>query len=78
MLRDRFDSLSRIGGVATPLFLIHGERDATVPASFGRALLAAASEPKDARFYPAAGHNDLYEHGAADDVLEFLGRRGLL
>ena len=78
LLRDRFDSLSRIGGIGAPLFLIHGERDATVPASFGRALLAAASEPKEARFYPAADHNDLYEHGAAGDVLKFLSTLGLI
>lgn len=72
LMRDRFDSLSRIGRIDTPLFLVHGERDATVPVSFGRTLLAAASEPKEAQFYAAANHADLHEHGAADAVLSTL------
>ena len=53
---------------------MHGERDRVVPVDIGRALLAAANEPKDARFFPDADHNDLYDHGGADAVLEFLER----
>lgn len=72
LIRDRFDSLSRIAGLKAPLFVIHGERDATVPVDHGRRLVAAASEPKAARFFPEAGHENLYEHGAAEAVIGFL------
>ncbi len=78
LIRDRFDSLSRISAIAAPLLIVHGERDMTVPAALGRRLLAAAPEPKEGRFFAAADHNDLYEHGAASAVLDFLERRGLL
>ncbi len=69
---DRFDSLSRIGDVAAPLLIVHGERDELVPTVMGRTLLAAAREPKRGVFPPAAGHNNLYRHGAGGTVLEFL------
>jgi uncharacterized protein len=42
------------------------------PAAQGRKLLAAANEPKRGVFLPAAGHNDLFEHGAARIELDFL------
>lgn len=78
LIRDRFDSLSRISAIAAPLLIVHGERDMTVPPALGRRLLAAAPEPKEGRFFAAAGHNDLHENGAASAVLDFLLRKGLL
>ncbi len=74
LMRDRFESLARIGRIGAPLFIVHGERDHIVPVDMGRSLLAAANPPKDARFFAEAGHNDLYEFGAADAVIEFLKR----
>ena len=74
LVLDRYDSMSKIGRVKAPLFIVHGERDRVVPVDMGHALLAAANQPKDARFFAEAGHNDLYEFGAADAVIEFLGR----
>ncbi len=72
LTRDRFDSLTRIGQVRAPLLVMHGERDRTVPVRLGRRLYEAASGPKRAAFLPLAGHCDLYDHGAAGIVLEFL------
>ncbi|MCZ6764468.1 MAG: alpha/beta hydrolase [Alphaproteobacteria bacterium] len=74
LLRDRYDSQSKIARIGAPLLILHGERDQVVPARFGRTLLAAARRPKDGAFFAAAGHNDLYEHGAAQSVIDFLGR----
>jgi hypothetical protein len=75
LLEDRFDSLSRIGMVRAPLLVPHGERDDIIPAALGRALFAAAPEPKELWIAPAGGHNDLRQHGALDAVLDFLRRR---
>ena len=71
LVRDKFDSLSRIGEIDAPLLVIHGELDRVVPVEFGRELFAAAREPKTWRGFAQAGH-DLYEFGAADAVLAFL------
>jgi hypothetical protein len=75
LVRDRFDSLSRIGRVTAPLLVLHGERDRIVPASHGRALLAAATAPKEGWFCPAGGHKDLIQFGALDTALDFIERR---
>ena len=72
LIKDRFDSLSRIPRIGAPLLLIHGERDQVVPVDLGRRLLAAAPEPKQGVFLPNAGHNDLHGHGAAQIELEFV------
>jgi fermentation-respiration switch protein FrsA (DUF1100 family) len=72
LMRDRFDNLAKIPGVRSPVLVIHGERDRTTPVDLGRAVHAAAPEPKEGRFYPHAAHVDLYDHGAADDVLRFI------
>lgn len=74
LIRDRFDSLAKIGAVRSPLFIVHGGRDGTVPVSHGRRLLAAANEPKEALFVPAAGHADLYDFGVAGAVIDYLAK----
>ncbi|MFQ5984928.1 MAG: alpha/beta hydrolase [Alphaproteobacteria bacterium] len=74
LLRDRFDAAARIARVRAPILVLHGERDAVVPVALGRALFAKAPEPKEARFYPEAGHNDLHHSGVAKAVLDFLTR----
>ena len=72
LVLDRFDSRAKIDAVKAPLLLLHGERDRVVPVRFGRALIEAANEPKTARFFPEAGHNDLQAFGAPLTVLDFL------
>ncbi len=72
MVRDRFDSKAKIALIHTPLLIIHGERDEVIPVEFGRELFDAAVAPKTAKYYPAAGHNDLYDHGAAAAIIDFV------
>ena len=72
LIRDRFDSQSKIGKVTAPILIIHGEADVVLPVSLGRALLEKANEPKKGVFIQKAGHNNLYEFGAGDIVLAFL------
>jgi fermentation-respiration switch protein FrsA (DUF1100 family) len=74
LVRDRFDSLSRIGKVKTPILVLHGDRDRVVPARFGRTLLDAAVEPKEGWFVPEAGHEDLARFGGLDAAVAFLDR----
>ena len=75
MVTERFDSLSRIAKVRAPMLILHGERDRVVPIRFGRALLDAASEPKEGWFAPEAGHEDLARYGSLDVVVAFIERR---
>jgi fermentation-respiration switch protein FrsA (DUF1100 family) len=72
LLHDRFESKAKIGQIHIPVLVVHGERDTVIPVEFGRELFDAANEPKAAKFLPAAGHNDLYDHGAARFILDFV------
>lgn len=72
LVRDRFDSISKISEVRSPLLVIHGEDDNIIPVRYGRRLLAAANDPKAAHFVPGAGHNDLHGFGIAEVVVEFV------
>jgi fermentation-respiration switch protein FrsA (DUF1100 family) len=72
LVLDRFDSLAKIGDIPTPTLILHGARDAVVPVDLGRRLFDAANEPKALREFPAAGHVDLYDHGAERAVIEFV------
>lgn len=73
LLWDRFESLAKIGRIRAPLLVIHGEKDAIVPVRHGRELFAAAPEPKQVRYIPEAGHNDLNVFGAVEAAVHFIG-----
>lgn len=74
LMRDRFDSCSKIKQIKMPLLLIHGEQDRIVPFKLGHELYEAANEPKQAVFVPQAGHNDLYDWGVQGAVMAFLAK----
>jgi fermentation-respiration switch protein FrsA (DUF1100 family) len=68
----RFDSRTRVGRLAVPLLVAHGDRDEIVPFELGEALFAAAAPRK--RFLRIAGaqHNDaLARPDLLDAVAEF-------
>jgi fermentation-respiration switch protein FrsA (DUF1100 family) len=53
-----FPSDERITRLRAPLLFFHGDRDTIVPIELGRALFAAAPEPKRFEAIVGAGHND--------------------
>lgn len=76
LLRTRFPNLERIRHVAAPVLVIHGDRDEVTPVEHGRALFAAATEPKRLFVVEGARHDDVIAVGgrAYLDVLrEFIG-----
>jgi fermentation-respiration switch protein FrsA (DUF1100 family) len=77
MLKDRFDSLSRIAKVRAPILVMQGGRDQVVPPVLGRELFAAAPEPKEFWSTPDGGHDDLFDFGADAAAIDFIERRVL-
>ena len=78
LVRSKFDSLSKIGNIRSPIMLLHGDRDDIVPIEMAHELFAAANAPK--RFYPikGAGHNDTVLIGGDayfDALKEFISER---
>lgn len=72
LMVDKYDNAAKIAQVAAPLLIIHGDRDETVPPAMGRALLHSARTKTHGVFLPDAGHNDVWDHGGGEAVLEWL------
>lgn len=77
LLKDPFDSHTRIGDVRIPVLIGHGGEDTLIPDRHGRRLFEAANEPKIFVFKPEAGHTELFEFGFLDDVDRFLADHAL-
>lgn len=59
LVRNKYDSLSKIGRINAPLLLFHSRDDEIVPFAQGQQLFAAAREPK--RFVQLqGGHNEAF------------------
>ena len=70
---DKFDTLSRIKEIKTPLLILHGTKDPIVPYTEGLALFKAADDPKQMLSFPGYVHNNLW--GAKDfykQVIHFI------
>lgn len=70
-IQDGFDSLSKIHQIRSPLLILHGEQDTTVPVEDGKTLFAAALFPKTAVYFPHKGHNDLNNGELLETLLSF-------
>lgn len=76
LLKDRFLNDQKIGKINAPLLIVYTENDRVVPSASTRKLFDAAIEPKEIVDIPQAHHNNLYEHGAAEYVLNFISGLG--
>ena len=74
--RNRFESARKLGSLRIPVLVSHGDPDEVIPTSEGRALFAAANEPKQFLIVPGAGHNVFGSAGTAylDQLEEFIRR----
>jgi fermentation-respiration switch protein FrsA (DUF1100 family) len=75
LMRNRFDSLSKIDRCRRPVFAMHGDADSIIPYRLGRRLFEAAHEPK--RFFPMPGadHNDPLPAAALHALKDFLAEK---
>ena len=76
LLRDPFDLLGRMDRVQAPLLVLQGARDQVVPPAMGRAVFAAAREPKQLWVAETAGHNDIMGPDALAVLTTFVRRHG--
>jgi fermentation-respiration switch protein FrsA (DUF1100 family) len=58
---DRFDNLSKIRSVRSPILVIHGTQDDVIPFSHGQKLYEQANQPKQFVAIAGAEHNNLME-----------------
>lgn len=72
LLKDRYMNIEKIEKIDAPLLILHGQKDQTIPFDSARKLFKAANEPKKFVDFPQGNHNNLYDFGASQHVLDFL------
>lgn len=61
LVTQRFDSITKVKSLQTPILILHGAGDRTIPPLMAKELYAVAPEPKYLAIFPEAGHNNLPE-----------------
>ncbi|MEL6580919.1 MAG: alpha/beta fold hydrolase [Cyanobacteria bacterium J06621_12] len=61
LVTQRFDSITKIESLKTPILILHGTADEVIPLFMSDQLFAAAPEPKRLEIFPQAGHSNLPE-----------------
>jgi uncharacterized protein len=74
LMKDQFRSDQRVGKIAVPVLILHGERDDVVPIKFAERLFRLIAAPKTFVRYPDGDHGDLDAHGAIEAIHQFLAR----
>lgn len=72
LMTDRYETMTYIAQVTAPLLVLHGENDEVVPVAMGKAVFAAANEPKTLEVIPGAGHSDHWNFGSYDKAYAWL------
>ncbi|HPD82882.1 MAG: alpha/beta hydrolase [Alphaproteobacteria bacterium] len=72
LMKDKFDSLSKIGNMDAPLLILQGMDDKTIPPALGKNLFASAKEPKEIIQLEGYGHNDMPPDILAVRAMQFL------
>ncbi len=72
LVRNRFDSLAKIGHCTGPVFIAHGDCDRIIPYAHGQRLFDAANEPKRFLLMPGCDHNDMLSNDFFLALRQFL------
>lgn len=71
-LMDKYDSLSRIQDIHTPLLIVHGKEDNVVPFQQALTLFEKANQPKEQIEFPTKGHHDLWDDNFSELLINYI------
>ncbi len=71
LVKDKFDNLSKIDQIKSPILIISGVNDEVVPHSHSKLLFIKANNPKKSVFIDEAMHNNLYDFRIEKTVINF-------
>ena len=71
LVLDKFDNLSKINKILSPLIIISGKRDEVIPHSHSLKLFLKANNPKESVFIDEAMHNNLSDFNIDCNVISF-------
>jgi uncharacterized protein len=72
LVRDQFDSLSKISQIHSPILILHGDRDNVIPIAHSKKLAAATTSRMEFITVPNAGHVDIPDQLVIKAMLDFF------
>ena len=72
LLKDRYDSISKIKMVKSPIMIMHGEKDDVVPFSMGKKLFEKANNPKHSYFTSTDDHMMEFNPELLKEIKNFI------
>ncbi len=72
LMKDRYESINKIGQIDTPVIISHGRQDRLVPFHMGQDLFDGAKDPKYFIDIPNGGHANLGDFGVTEKYLSLL------
>tara|TARA_A100001011_G_scaffold407_1_gene523 strand:- start:1884 stop:2684 length:801 start_codon:yes stop_codon:yes gene_type:complete len=72
LLKDKYDSISKIKMVNTPILIMHGKMDDIVPFSMGKELFEKANNPKYSYFTSDDGHMMEFNPSLVNAIKKFI------
>lgn len=72
LMTDKYDSYALIDKIKSPILVMGGSNDPTIPVSLAEKLYQHAANPKKMIIYQGGAHNDLYNFRNYRDILKWL------
>ena len=72
ILKDRYDSISKIKMINIPILVMHGEKDDVVPFSMGKELFEKANNPKQSYFTTEDDHMMEFNPSLLKEIKDFI------
>ena len=72
LLKDRYDSISKIDMVKSPIMIMHGEKDDVVPFIMGKRLFEKANSPKHSYFTSTDDHMMEFNSELLKEIKNFI------
>ena len=74
LLKDRYDSKSKIKNIKTPILIMHGKMDNIVPQRMGLELFERANDPKFSYFPENDDHMMEYNDKLLNNIKLFINK----
>ena len=72
LLKDRYDSISKIKKINSPILIMHGRKDDIVPFFMGKKLFEKANSPKDSYFTDMDDHMMEFNSQLLNKIKDFI------
>lgn len=72
ILFDKFDSLSVIEQIKTPLLIIHGQKNKKIPYQMSEKLIQKAQEPKMLHLIEEADHKNIHKYNSLKIIYDWI------